>query len=108
MTKKNPNNLRIAVFGDITGVAGRATAEEAFKIAREEWGADLIIANGENASHGFGITPRHVIEQQKPQGKQTSPHNQENDSNSVKLVLSGSVLSLKQSTERNNNGKRVG
>lgn len=59
---KNKNNLRIAVFGDITGVAGRETAKEAFIVAREQWDCDLIIANGENASHGFGITPKHVKE----------------------------------------------
>lgn len=59
---KTPLHLRIAVFGDITGVAGRETAKEAFVIAKEKWQADLIIANGENASHGFGITPKHIKE----------------------------------------------
>ena len=59
---KDPKYLRIVVFGDITGVAGRETAKEAFPIAREEWEADLVIANGENASHGFGITPKHAQE----------------------------------------------
>ncbi|MDK2818483.1 MAG: YmdB family metallophosphoesterase [Spirochaetota bacterium] len=60
-TKKS-QHLRIAVFGDITGVAGRETVKEAFVIAKEKWDADLIIANGENASHGFGITPKHIKE----------------------------------------------
>ncbi len=59
---KHPDHLRIAVFGDITGIAGRSVAKEIFPIARQQWGADLIIANGENASHGFGITPKHVKE----------------------------------------------
>lgn len=62
LATKNPNYLRIAVFGDITGVAGRETAKEIFPLARTEWNADLIIANGENASHGFGITPKHIQE----------------------------------------------
>lgn len=62
LPEKNHQHLRIAVFGDITGVAGRITAQEAFAIAKKEWDADLIIANGENASHGFGITPKHIKE----------------------------------------------
>ncbi|MGL4677634.1 MAG: TIGR00282 family metallophosphoesterase [Brevinema sp.] len=62
LPNKNSKHLRIAVFGDIVGVAGRSTTKEAFSIAREQWEADLIIANGENASHGFGITPKHIQE----------------------------------------------
>lgn len=59
---KNLKLLRIAVFGDITGVAGRETAKEIFPIAKKEWEVDLIIANGENASHGMGLTPKHAQE----------------------------------------------
>lgn len=62
LPNKNDQQLRIAVFGDITGIAGRITVKELFIKAREEWCADLVIANGENASHGFGITPRHAKE----------------------------------------------
>ncbi|MGL5956707.1 MAG: TIGR00282 family metallophosphoesterase [Brevinema sp.] len=62
LPNKNSDHLRIVVFGDIVGVAGRSTAQEVFPIAREQWNADLIIANGENASHGFGITPKHIQE----------------------------------------------
>ncbi|MGL4367373.1 MAG: TIGR00282 family metallophosphoesterase [Brevinemataceae bacterium] len=62
---KNPKHLRIAVFGDITGVAGRETAKEIFPLARTQWNTDIIIANAENASHGFGLTPKHALELQK-------------------------------------------
>lgn len=60
--QKHKNNLRVAVFGDLVGAAGRALAQIYFPIAKSEWGADLVIANGENVSHGYGIIPKHVQE----------------------------------------------
>jgi len=49
--------MRILFIGDIVGAPGRAIVEERLAgiIAREQ--LDLVIANGENAAAGFGITP---------------------------------------------------
>ncbi|MGL4394862.1 MAG: TIGR00282 family metallophosphoesterase [Brevinema sp.] len=60
--QKNENFLRIIAFGDITGAAGRSVMQEIVPQLREEWQADLVIANAENASHGFGLTPKHAQE----------------------------------------------
>jgi len=62
ISNKIQNTLRVVIFGDITGVAGRETAKEIFPLAKKEWQADLLIANAENSSHGFGITPKHIQE----------------------------------------------
>ena len=50
----NAKNLRILFFGDITGRQGR-TAVKSF-IANLKEKPDFVIANIENASHGFGLT----------------------------------------------------
>ncbi|MGL5254102.1 MAG: TIGR00282 family metallophosphoesterase [Brevinema sp.] len=60
--QKHKNNIRLAIFGDLVGAAGRATAKILFPIAKQEWGADIVIANGENTSHGYGLTPKHAQE----------------------------------------------
>ena len=49
----NAKNLRILFFGDITGRQGR-TAVKSF-IANLKEKPDFVIANIENASHGFGL-----------------------------------------------------
>jgi calcineurin-like phosphoesterase len=48
--------VRILLIGDIVGNPGRAIVQRAVRglIARE--GLDLVIANGENAAAGSGIT----------------------------------------------------
>ena len=50
--------MRILFIGDIVGAPGRRIVVERLEdiIANEQ--ADLVIANGENAASGFGITPR--------------------------------------------------
>ena len=50
--------MRILFIGDIVGSPGRRIVVErvADLIANER--LDLVIANGENAASGFGITPR--------------------------------------------------
>lgn len=60
LSKKTSSYLRIAAFGDIVGSAGQEIAKQLFSHIRETWGVDLIIANAENCSDGFGITPSHV------------------------------------------------
>ena len=52
----NAKNLRILFFGDITGRQGR-TAVKSF-IANLKEKPDFVIANIENASHGFGLTKK--------------------------------------------------
>ncbi len=50
--------MRILFVGDIFGRPGRTIVHERLPELRSEFGADLIIANGENAAGGFGITPQ--------------------------------------------------
>ena len=48
--------MRIVVLGDVVGRTGRdAVASELPKL-RSRFKPDLVIVNGENAAHGFGIT----------------------------------------------------
>jgi len=49
--------MRILFIGDIFGRPGRTIVKEKLPELVEEHRADLIIANGENAAAGFGITP---------------------------------------------------
>lgn len=49
--------LRIALLGDIVGQAGVRAVVQQLPPLRERFRPDLIVANGENASQGSGITP---------------------------------------------------
>lgn len=49
--------MRILFLGDIVGRAGRDAVMAALPGLRRELGLDLIVVNGENASHGFGLAP---------------------------------------------------
>ena len=48
--------MRILFFGDVVGRPGRQVVKEKTRRLREEFGARLVIANGENAAGGNGIT----------------------------------------------------
>lgn len=48
--------MRILFVGDIVGASGRDMAVKHIPILRKERNVDLVIANGENAAHGKGIT----------------------------------------------------
>lgn len=48
--------MRIGFIGDIVGRPGRKIIKENLKTIKEEFNIDFVIANGENASHGFGLT----------------------------------------------------
>jgi len=50
--------VTIAFIGDIVGRPGRDLIARHLKGFREEFGIDFVIANYENASHGFGLTPK--------------------------------------------------
>jgi len=49
--------MRILFIGDIFGRPGRTIVKERLRGMVRDHGIDLIIANGENAAAGFGITP---------------------------------------------------
>lgn len=48
---------RILFLGDVVGASGRKILATHIPSLRKEFQIDLVIANGENAAHGFGITP---------------------------------------------------
>jgi metallophosphoesterase (TIGR00282 family) len=54
--------MRILFIGDIFGQPGRRVVKETLPILRAELQPDLVLANGENAAAGFGITPALVEE----------------------------------------------
>src|SRR4051812_11215418 len=49
--------MRILLIGDIVGKPGRKIIARALPGLRQREGIDLVIANGENAADGSGITP---------------------------------------------------
>ena len=49
--------MKILMSGDIVGRLGRNTVENVLPDLRKDLGVDLVVANGENAAGGFGITP---------------------------------------------------
>lgn len=53
--------MKILFLGDIVGRSGREAIEQFLPEAKKAYAPDLIIANGENASHGFGLAPRDAI-----------------------------------------------
>jgi hypothetical protein len=54
--------MRVLFIGDIFGQPGRRMVKEALPKLVEEYGPDLVLANGENAAGGYGITPPLVEE----------------------------------------------
>ena len=54
--------MRIAFIGDIVGKPGRNMCDTYLKKIRAEYEVDFVIANYENASHGFGVTSRNANE----------------------------------------------
>lgn len=49
-------NIKIIFFGDIVGRPGRYAVRDF--LSQSEWEYDFVIANVENASHGFGLTQK--------------------------------------------------
>jgi 2',3'-cyclic-nucleotide 2'-phosphodiesterase len=49
--------MRILFIGDIFGRPGRTIVKERLQALVKEHAIDLVLANGENAAAGFGITP---------------------------------------------------
>ena len=54
--------MKILCFGDIFGKPGRNALRALLPKLRDRFGADLCIANCENASGGAGVTPDNVKE----------------------------------------------
>lgn len=51
------SKLKILFLGDVYGSPGRKAVADYLKDLREEHGIDFVVANGENAAGGKGITP---------------------------------------------------
>lgn len=49
--------MRILMIGDIVGRAGRNAVKEQLGTIRQELNINMVVANGENAAGGNGITP---------------------------------------------------
>jgi len=54
--------VKIAFIGDIVGQPGRNMIRDYLPKLREKEGIDFVIANYENASHGFGLTLKNCNE----------------------------------------------
>jgi len=54
--------LRVAFIGDIVGSPGRDMLKSHLPKIKAEYGVDFVIANYENASHGFGLTIKNANE----------------------------------------------
>src|SRR5580704_1412659 len=54
--------LLLLFLGDIIGEPGRKTVIEMLPTLKSGWGIDFVVANGENAAAGRGITPRLAID----------------------------------------------
>ena len=54
--------MKIAFIGDIVGRPGREMLKKYLSQIKKEYDIDFIIANYENASHGFGLTPKNADE----------------------------------------------
>lgn len=50
--------LNILFISDICGSTGRKCVDELLPGLKRELAVDLVVANGENAAHGVGLTPR--------------------------------------------------
>lgn len=57
--------MRILFIGDIVGRPGREAITKNFPQIKKDFSPDLIIANGENASHGKGLNLEHYHELKK-------------------------------------------
>ncbi|MCK9473141.1 TIGR00282 family metallophosphoesterase [Sulfurimonas sp.] len=54
--------MRVAFIGDIVGNPGREMLKSYLPKLKKEYGIDFVIANYENASHGFGLTSKNANE----------------------------------------------
>ena len=50
--------MKILFCGDVLGRSGREVVQHYVPELRRKLALDLVVVNGENAAHGFGITPK--------------------------------------------------
>lgn len=62
------SEVAIAFLGDVVGIPGRRAVSHAAPILRQQHGCRVLIANGENARHGSGITPDNFRELRRAGG----------------------------------------
>ena len=48
--------MRLIFLGDVVGKSGRDAVTRELPLLRERYKPDLVVVNGENAAHGFGIS----------------------------------------------------
>ena len=48
--------MRLIFLGDVVGRSGREAVQRELPLLKERYRPDLVVVNGENAAHGFGIT----------------------------------------------------
>ncbi len=54
--------MKILFIGDFVGTLGRASVKALLPVLTDRYRLDLVVANGENAAGGFGITERVAAE----------------------------------------------
>ena len=54
--------MRVLFLGDVVGRSGRSAVIEALPSLRQRYRLDFVVANGENAAGGFGITEAILVE----------------------------------------------
>lgn len=54
--------MKILFGGDVVGRAGRKVVLDLIPQLRAKWNLDFVIINGENAAHGFGLTPQNYAD----------------------------------------------
>ncbi len=52
--------MRILFLGDVVGRTGRAAVADSLPGLRQNWRLDFVVANGENATSGIGISAAHA------------------------------------------------
>jgi 2',3'-cyclic-nucleotide 2'-phosphodiesterase len=62
MALGSPRLSTILFIGDVVGRAGRRVVRDLLPGLREELAIDFVVANGENAAGGLGITPKDANE----------------------------------------------
>ena len=50
--------MRILFIGDIVGKSGRDVVIQYVPLLKRKYALDVVIANAENAAHGYGLTPK--------------------------------------------------
>lgn len=59
---RSPSDITVLFFGDVVGRVGRRALERKLPFLRDKYGADLVLANSENATHGRGCSHDHYVE----------------------------------------------